>query len=495
MEGGVELTGARVRPLPGGSSRITGWPFFLLGALAAAAALAGGPRLAGLAGLAILVAGILLCPMLGVAGLLISAPLSLPLSPYIPKGLPFSFLLLALTVLALALRRVHDPRERPFRWSPLDVAVAFLLLNGLLYIRSGGSWMAGIYGYHETLRLFLIYVVVRLLAPGRSSVTALLWATGLIFFVVLAYGVIQPFHGYETVMLRYGIAESLRDYAGFQRAGVSRAYSIVSSPLTLGMMAMTGILGGVALWTGARRPDAPGWAGLALLAVGIGSAVLSYTRSAWLGILAGLGVAVLFLARGRLRLLLVLAPPLVAAAALHRFPDLAAGVGRYALTILSNDPAETSFHYVALVEAARFFWAHRLGVGLGASSFAGMRFGEGVQMWTENTYLLVGVQTGFQGLLALLVFLVAAIRTGWFLYRRPGAPSADRRLGAAVILGLAGFSVAGLSHPTLLDVTSMAPLWVMVALAANRREALGGTAGGQDGAAGGRSDGPGAGAP
>jgi hypothetical protein len=442
----------------------------LLGAAAGAAVFLVPPPVFGLVLTGVLVALALLIPAIGLGGLLVTGPVYLILAPAIPRGLPFSFLLLVLTLVGLMVRRVHEVRRPAFRWHWADAAAAVLLVNGLLYIPMAGTMKSGIYGFHENLRLFLIYGLVRLLNPGPDTRRFLLVATGLVLFSVTAYGIVQSFVGYEWVMHRYGLTESLRDYAGFQKAGVRRAYSVIGSPLSLGIMGMITAFGGLAILLGSRRRDGAWLAAPFLVAAGAGASALSYTRSSWIGIGAGLATAVLVLARGRARWFLLAAPFAIGWVAWRLIPDLAERIGRYALTIASQDPAETSFHYIALVEAARFFWQNKLGVGLGEASFAGYAHGTGVQMWSENTFFLVGIQMGFQAMLALLVFLAAVALTGGRLATRAVDPG-DRRLGAMLVLSMAGFTVAGIAHPALLDVASMAPVWVLAAIAVNRVEA------------------------
>src|SRR5262249_48801353 len=138
----------------------------------------------------------------------------------VPEGVPVAFLLLGLTIVSLAGRRVHEPRIRLFRWSAADVAAAFLLVNGLLYLPLAPNLVAGIYGYHELFRMFLLYFVVRLMAPDRRTAAALLWAAGITLFVVVAYGCVQHFWGFDYVLEKYNLVESLRDYVGLSRGGI-----------------------------------------------------------------------------------------------------------------------------------------------------------------------------------------------------------------------------------------------------------------------------------
>ena len=444
----------------------------LAGAATAALALWGGPTILGVGGLAILIGLILLFPIVGVGALLVISPIYLILTPFIPKGIPVSFLLLALTLVGLAMRRVIEPRSRPFRWTMVDRAVAFLLLNGLIYLPLSGNLTVGVYGYHELFRLFLLYFIVRLLAPARSASTSLLIAILVTSFGVLLYGVIQHFWNYEYIMSRFGLARSLHDYAGFNRAGIRRSYSVTSSPLTLGFMAMLAALGALAVLLGGRRRDgAAGWAPL-LLVTALAAAAFSYTRSAWLGVAAGFVVALLIFTRGRARLWLILSPVILLLGVGRFLPDVAGRLGRYALTIFSRDPAETSFHYVALLQAASYFWANKLGVGLGEATFAGFHHGQGVQIWSENAFFLVGIQTGIQGFLAFIAFVGLAGSAGHSLFRRPDAGAWERRLGLAVALGFIGFTVGGMSLPAILDAASFGPLWVMLALAVNAGQEL-----------------------
>jgi hypothetical protein len=440
------------------------------GAVVALVAVLGGPQLLGLALLGLLVALVLVWPIVGVASLLVMAPIYLLLTPYIPPGIPVSFLVLLLSVVGLALRRVTTPREIPFRWQPIDVAAALLLVNGLLYMPLAANLKTALYGYHELFRLFLIYFIVRLLRPGRGAQAGLLAAVAITSFGVLAYGIVQHFWGYEYVMLKYGLVESLRDYAGFNKAGVQRAYSVTGSPLTLGYMGMVAGLAAIAVLATPGRRDVTRAAAPFLLAAAVGASAFSYTRSSWLGLTAGLGTTALLVTRGRGRWTLV-AAPLVAAFLLARFvPEVGERLGRYALTIFSTDPTETSFHYVALFQAATYFIDNPFGIGIGAATGAGFRHGGGVEIWSENTFFLVGIQTGAQGLLALLWFLAGAALAGHRLARSAGASTGERRLGVFALLGVVGFSVGGMSLPALLDVSSFGPLWVVFALLANVSE-------------------------
>jgi hypothetical protein len=207
-----------------------------------------------------------------------------------------------------------------------------------------------------------------------------------------------------------------------------------------------------------------------LLAASAGASAFSYTRSSWVGIVVALLAALLTMVRARGWLLILAGPPILAGLVLRFVPKLASQLGRYALTIASQDPRDTSMHYVALAAAARYFMDHKLGVGLGAASFAGFKHGSGVKIWSENTYFQMGIQTGFQGMLALIVFLVVASAAGLNLAKSRGVDRFHRRIGAAVFLGIIGFSVAGMSIPTLIDVAAFGPLWVMAGLAVNRGE-------------------------
>jgi hypothetical protein len=347
---------------------------FLAVATVTLVALVGGPVVTGLLGLGILILLILVYPVIGLGAILISAPTYLLLSPFIPRGLPFSFLLLLLTVTGLALRRVYEPRSAPFRWTWVDGMAAFLLVNGLLYIPMATNLKTGLYGYHELLRLFLIYFVVRLLAPGPAVTRALLWCIGLTTLGVVAYGCIQPFWGYEYIMMKYDLVDSLRDYAGFT-SNKLRAYSILVSPLSLGYIGMMGALCAVAILSVPKRNDAASVFAPLLLVLSIGASVLSYTRSSWLGLAAGLVTALLMMFRGRDRLLLLLTPFLIIMAVARFLPLLAEKISRYAVTIVSQDPTDTSLHYVALFAAAQYFMDHLLGFGMGSASFAGFQHG------------------------------------------------------------------------------------------------------------------------
>jgi hypothetical protein len=420
--------------------------------------------------LAFLVAVILTYPIAGVATLLAIAPVYLLLTPFVPRGLPVSFLILILTVIGLLFRRCYQPRAALFTWTVADRVAVFLLLNGLIYIPLASSWKAGVYGYHEMFRLFLIYFAVRLLRPGRGAWMTVLGLLAAIDFVVLAYGAVQPFWNYDYIMVKYGLVESLRDYAGFNTWGIQRAYSLLGSPLSLGYLGMMGVLASVGLLSQFRRSRGATLAALILLVAAAAASAMSFTRSSWMGIITGLGVGLFFGFRGRARLALLALPLALGWATAILLPAIAEIVGYYALTILSTDPAKTSMHYVALAHAAEHFAAHLLGEGLGASTFSGMAHGKGVTIWSENTFLQMGIQTGLQGLVALVVFIGAMMFAAGRLFRDEGADAATRCVGVIVLMAFPAFAMAGMSIPTILDVAAFGPLWFMAAVVVNARE-------------------------
>jgi hypothetical protein len=376
----------------------------LAGAGMAALALYAPAGAFGAVALVLLVLLILIYPTIGIGSILVIAPTYLVVGRIFPKNAPVTFLLILLTYVGIALRRVHERRAAPFRWTPVDIAAAFLMVNALLYIPLAANLKTGVYGYHELLRLFLLYFAVRLLAPAPEVSGRLLWAAGITGFLIVLYGCIQPFWHYEWVMIEFDLVESLKEYAGFNYGKLARAHSILVSPLTLGYMGMVGALSAVGILAVSPRRDAAAVVAPLLLVASIGASVFSYTRSSWLGIAAALFAALMTVFRGRDRLMILVTPLVAGIIAMRFVPALAERVGSYALTIVSDDPRDTSLHYVALVVAAKYFWSHKLGVGLGAASFSGFTHGGGVQVWSENTFLQMGIQTGFQGMLGLIVF-------------------------------------------------------------------------------------------
>ncbi|HVS02454.1 MAG TPA: O-antigen ligase family protein [Thermoanaerobaculia bacterium] len=205
-----------------------------------------------------------------------------------------------------------------------------------------------------------------------------------------------------------------------------------------------------------------GWWGLALLP--INAALLgSLTRSAWVGLAAGL-LALVLLSR---RWLLLLALPALLAVPVLLAPG---PVLERAASIL--DPTDTTnYDRLCMAYAGLQMVQERPLVGQGPrmvrERYELYRYPNAPRQWVphlHNSYLQLAAERGVPALLALLALLAVAWRRGMQELRHGGR--SDER--AALLLGslatLVGFAVAGLFENNWTDTEVQRPILLLLAV-------------------------------
>lgn len=319
--------------------------------------------------------------------------------------------------------------HRQDRFGKIDgiaLSVAILLLFDGLFSAAGTD--------REGLLLFLYFVSAWF--AFRPALCLPKWRNRIFFCFLLSgsacsfFGILQYFSGKaEQKWLEIGRFDLLG----------GRVSATFSNPnfLAVYLLAVFGISLGWAFRAGKGR-----WFGGVSLALSSGCLILTWTRGAWLGVLAATAFFLLLYSAFSLAVLLI--SPL---SAFGIYPFLPAGI-RARFGSIGN-LAETSSRYriETWKGVLRLLSAHPFGIGSGEAAFHLVYpvyavSGTESVMHTHNVYLQVAVEHGIVGLFLFVLFLALLFR-GFFAAWRQGACQNARPLFLGVAAALVGLLTMG----------------------------------------------------
>ncbi len=305
------------------------------------------------------------------------------------------------------------------------------------------------------LAMMLFFMLLRL--DGRHAailVRLMLWSVGLL----AVYGLIQYFWDYERLLpLVYNLPDLLAD-------GHRRLYSYSLSALEAAYAAMIAIL---ILFSGATRSTLR--VALWWTAILVPCLLLTYTRSAYLGLIVGVGVLCI-LKRPPLKHILgvgVIASCCVCGVVqFYGNVTSKSSLGQRLESIFSQDDQSSLAHKERMQSAVRVVAADPLGIGLGKYGTVQARFSGGVSeaAYTENWILEVAVETGVIGAFAY-VALTAAVLVSLVLRIR-GKIACPKMLTAAIAVFVA-MTIAGIMIPVWDTLLPTVYTWALVGMALN----------------------------
>jgi hypothetical protein len=286
-----------------------------------------------------------------------------------------------------------------------------------------------------------------------SLIRAMVWSVGLIAL----YGLVQYLWDYERLLpLLFSTSEVTAD-------DTRRLYSYSLSIFDAGYGAAIAIL---VLFSGAGRTTLR--SALPLYALLVPCLFLTYTRSAYLGLLAGI-VTVCILDRAHVRrhaMVMTLALCLISAAILFGGASVRnSDLGQRLQSIVSQTDGSSIAHKESLKKAVNSISTNPLGIGLGKNGIVQAIFAGGVDqsMMTEDWTLQVAVQTGWLGSAAYLgltaAILISLLRT---------RPSWNRdatllRIAAAAVF--VAMTAVGVMIPVWDHLLTTVYAWTLVGMA------------------------------
>ncbi len=359
---------------------------------------------------------------------------------------------LAATAISVAWMALRKPsvRERLNDKSIL-AAATFAIIAVLVTLAAQPGWREALYGA-KTDFAFIVAFAVAIAVAGRSLRNQLVAAILAGSAIVSAFGLLQILVLPNDFLTRFGYgAGTIPPFLHAGETGV-RILSTLGGPNQLGSYLILPICLTVALMIRGLR-----WWQPLLLPAQVAVMWFTFSRSAWLGLAAGLAITIIMsLPRDR-RLIaaaalaaIILTGTALTAARLQTDPELQYYV-LHGPAIDTPEETSTELHQVALMEGVRKTADQPLGQGLGTAGPASFYGDE--PFIPESYYLQLAIEAGIAGLLAFLAMQLLVARQLFGLASR--VPAAPAFLGA-----LAGISIVNLFLHGWADSSTALIYWI-----------------------------------
>ncbi len=301
-----------------------------------------------------------------------------------------------------------QPKERLFRLDTSNVlALAFVALGLVITVALGVAFVPAVFGIKVVLLPFILFLAIQLagVQVNDELLTKLvLWPS----YMVATVAILQEYFIPQSWWGILGYSDTtIRPIQLVDPAVRSiRAFATLGGPNQLGAYLILPTILGLVLAVRTKR-----WQyALGAILTGAGS-VVSFSRSAWLGMMVALVCAVFLLGNKMLKIILATLVGLGLVSLLllsSSLPQYLKGTkaqyfllhGRYNDTsqVEGSDVGRTSSQRKAIAVIAREPWGHGLGTAGPASFRASQPF------ITESWYLQIGLELGLVGLALFIVF-------------------------------------------------------------------------------------------
>lgn len=372
---------------------------------------------------------------------------------FLPLSLNAASICLALGAV-LWLGKMIAAGRMDLRATPFDALIALLAALSALSILSSPDRGLSFYNYYHLMGRYLVlyYLVVnniRSIEQLKRLVATVLVSAGL----VAAYGFYQYLHGIDISAFEWVDGEQFPELK-------MRVFSTLHNPNLLAgfLVVMMAIAGGLGLHADRFRGKAL-YCGL-VLAFGT-CLVLTYSRGAWLSVLAVISLYGL-LYNKRLLWLLILLP--VAVMAGH-------DVVMERLMSIANPTDTSSTLRIALWESTLAMISHNpfLGIGWGAYALVYPEYDffvldAGTKIFhAHNMYLHIAAEIGIPGLLTFLGLMGGHAAVAF----RLAGKTRDRWTGGlmmGILAALVGIAVSGFTDYTMFSIQLSMLFWLLNAM-------------------------------
>lgn len=363
-------------------------------------------------------------------------------------------------LLAIGIFRVvwHNPNRRRIIASNQWVLIWGALL--MLVYCATFLWSASvpaIFSLDLETRFLGVIIFFMFLDLDRKSTETLLRAIVWSVTLVALYGLIQYQWDYERLLpFMYHVADLSAD-------GTRRLYSYALSIFDCAYGALISIL---VLFAGAGRTKLR--ITLPCLALLVPCLLLTYVRSAYLGLLVGMVTLCVIDRRHRRRHLGIGAVALFTLCALFAFGGASvsnSSIGQRFQSIVSQNDGSSTAHKESMKAALQLISRRPFGIGLGNSGIVQARFGGGFDKahFTEDWVLQAAVQTGMIGAFAYLGLTGAILVSLLRKLRHQNEDVSRLRVTAGAVF--AAMTVAGIMIPVWDGLLTTVYTWALVGMA------------------------------
>lgn len=333
----------------------------------------------------------------------------------------------------------------------IAVQVIYIVPNFINYPQ--GALMGFLY---NTRNFFFPYFLIRLtMVSGVSRKWIIRWMFFL-GFLIAAYGIFQIYFDWERLIW---LSTKLGYFYG---PGAKRIYSILLTPLDVAYLTMILSIFSVSYILG-RGKIFSWFTRIIYLMVFLVCLYLTYTRSAYMGVLLGiLSVMILYflwLGFGWKWLLIVLAVlALIFGIFWWQFPEIIN-------SIIRIDDSSAVVHFASNRAAIDAFLKNPFGTGFGLSGWTVVSRGTGEGTYFESSFLQMMVETGIIGIVLHIMIIIKILFISLSNYFKRGN---------GIFLGVFGSTLGLLAASFFLPVnyfsTTMSFYWGFVALAMHYRQ-------------------------
>lgn len=361
-------------------------------------------------------------------------------------------LLIILSAGTLALIITNPPTRRRLYNPAVICAGAFTLIALLVTLATQPSLTAIAFGLKTDLEFLVAFVLAVLVAtPGfvnRLVTVTLVTAVGVITFGLMQVYILPPdflaYFGYGpgTVPPFLVLDPAVKSL---------RFASTLGGPNQLGTYLILPLALALTLAVRRRR-----WWYLIPVMAGLVVIFNTFSRAAWVGVLAAAVAIVLILSPRRTRAataLIITATGAGATFVLTRLLSLGGNLQYYLLhsSATWHGLRGSDFeHLNSLHEGYNLTMSQPVGHGLGTAGPATFHTGSGLII--ENNYLQLSYETGLTG---AALFIITLVITTWQVMRQ----TAHSDLAAATLAAFAGISVTALVLPAWTDSTTALTVW------------------------------------
>jgi putative inorganic carbon (hco3(-)) transporter len=369
---------------------------------------------------------------------------------FLPLSLPISSVFLGLgTVIWLG--KMLIMRRLYIRRTPYDYLMVLLVLLGAASIGMSPDREFSFYNYYNLMgRYVLIYYLVINNMHSLDQMKRLIWTVLSSAFVVTVYGFYQYIYGVNISAAEWVDGDQFPDLK-------VRVFSTLENPNLLAgfLMVIMAMASGLGLHAAQKKGKLTLFALVAVLGICL---VLTYSRGAWLSLLAVIIIYGFFYNRKIFWLLLIVPIGLL----------LARDTLMERILSIANPTDTSSTLRLALWEStvAMIIDKPLLGIGWGAYWMVYPEYdfflqGSGAKIFhAHNMYLNIAAEIGIPGLVVFLTLLIGHIRKALFVMRHHRNRWVTG-LMLGIVAALLGLAISGFTDYVMFNIQMSMLFWLL----------------------------------